>query len=270
MRKLFYLMYFVPFCLFSSILPFESPTVKYLKSTEISELSSGIDSIDCIYVINLDTRLEKWQRMKALFDERGVHGNRVSGVRGIAIPEEIQQELAGPYPIRLPKGALGCLLSHISVIKDAYERGFNRIWVFEDDVEFHEDVRQIPELLANLSEIDPSWDVFYTDVDSKNGQGNPILSLGSDFRPDQRYHPLEYYTQRRLVSNNIMKIGQRFGLYSFIVSRGGMKKILDYFTHVYLWTAVDVDIHYIPNIREYSTVKDIVSVWVSSGISDNH
>ena len=259
--------------LLSHISPFNTfdfPNSHQNEPIEISELESGVESIDCMYVINLDKRPEKWQRMQVLFDERGMHGNRVSGVKGWEIPIEIQQELAGYYPIRLPKGCLGCLLSHISVIKNAYERNFNRIWVFEDDVEFQEDIQQIPELLARLSKIDPEWDVFYTDIDSKNNEGVPILSLGSDFRPDQKYRLLEYYTKRNLVSDDIMRVRQRFGLYSYVVSRNGMKKIIDYFTHVYLWTAVDVDIHYIPGIREYSTVKDVVTIWTLSGVSDNY
>lgn len=242
----------------------ETPIIKYLKPIEITEPESGIELVDCIYVINLDERPEKWERMKALLSDQGLKANRMSGINGWKIPPKGQEELAGPYPIRLRGGHFGCLLSHVSVLKDAYERGFEIIWVCEDDIEFIESAKQIPTLLKNLSEIDPDWDVFYTDIDSKDKQGNYMRSVSSDFRPDRTYPPVEYYTERIQLTDDIMRIRQRFGMYSLLISRKGLKKILDYFTHLYLWTAVDIDIHYIPGIRQYSATRDIVSIWYSS------
>lgn len=252
--------------LFSHIYLYETPIEKYLKSIEVSEFESGLLGVDCIYVINLDKRPTKWDRMKKLCKLEGLNVNRVSGIDGLKIPFKIRKELAGPYPVRLTKGALGCLLSHISVIKDAYERDFEIIWIMEDDVVFIEDVKLIPNLLEKLFDIDPDWDIFYTDIDSKDKKGNYIKSVSSDFRPDRMHYPLKYYINRIVIDDDIMKIGQRFGMYSLFVSRKGIEKILNYFTHVYLWTAIDIDIHYIPGIREYSARKDIVSVWCDSSV----
>lgn len=254
--------------LFSHIYSYKTPLEKYLKSFQISENKSGIAGVDCIYVINLDKRREKWDRMKKLCEEQGLKINRVSGINGWKIPFEICKELAGPYPVRMRGGSLGCLLSHISVIKDAWERNFEVIWVMEDDLEFIEDIQWIPYLLGKLNKIDPYWDIFFTDVDSKDKNGNHLLSLSSDFRFDQDHYPLEYYIEKIPVDEDIMMIRQRFGMYSFLITRRGMEKVLDYFTHVYLWTAVDIDIHYIPYIREYSARKDIISVWCNSIFSD--
>jgi len=249
------------------IYSYETPVANYLKDIEITEFNSNLEGVDCIYVINLDERIQKWKRMKKLFKQQGLHINRVSGINGWRLPKQVQKELAGSYPLRMSGGQIGCLLSHISVVRDAYRRGFDLIWVLEDDVEFTGDVNHLPALLSNLSEIDPDWDVFYTDVDSKNDKGEYVPSLASDFRPDQSYFPLSYYTKRTQAGREIMKIGQRFGMYSLFISRKGIKKILDYFTHVYVWAAVDIDIHYIPNINEYSAMRDIVSIH-SRSISD--
>jgi GR25 family glycosyltransferase involved in LPS biosynthesis len=245
------------------IYPYETPVVKYLKPIEISEFESGLELVDCIYVINLDIRPEKWQRMKTLFEAQNIKINRMSGINGWEISEEVKRELVGNYPIRMLGGQFGCYLSHLSTVKDAYKRGFNIIWILEDDIEFTEDVNQIPYLLAKLSGIDPDWDVFYTDIDIKNRAGERIPSVTSDFRPDQEYYPLNCYTARTVIDKDIMKIGQRFGLHSVLISRKGIKKIIDYFTHVYLWTAVDIDIHYIPTIRQYSATRDIVANCIS-------
>ncbi len=266
---LLFLLFFGGACRLSAeIYSDETPTAKYLKKISLTEPISGIEMIDCIYVINLDERMQKWDRMVQLFDQRGLHGNRVGGINGWRLSEEIQAELAGPYPVHMRGGQLGCLLSHLSIIQDAFERNFDVIWVCEDDIEFLEDVRIIPELLINLYQIDPDWEVFYTDVDSKNSQGIRVPSLGSNFRPDQPHPPLSYYTQKEVLDNDLTRIRQRFGMYSVIISRNGIKKILDYFTHMYLWSPIDIDIHYIPNIREYSATRDIVSIWTQSAISD--
>ncbi|MBA3239380.1 MAG: glycosyltransferase family 25 protein [Parachlamydiaceae bacterium] len=251
------------------IYPTPTPVSKYLKKINSKVINSRVNRVDCIYVVNLDRRPEKWKRMQRLFKEAGINGNRFSAIDGLKISDEIQTELAGNYPVRMLRGEVGCLLSHVSVMKDAYDRGFDLIWVFEDDVEFIEDPHVMTPIIKALSSIDPNWDVLYTDMDSKHSSGEIALALGLDFRPDRLfYYPLEHYLRRKFVSADLMRLGQRYGLYSYLVSRKGMKKIYHYFTHVNLWTAVDIDIHYIPTIREYSTTREVVTLWTHSPISD--
>lgn len=247
--------------LHSYIYPYETPLTKYLEPIEITHFESGLPLIDCIYVLNLDERPKKWEKVKKLFDERGMNVNRVSGINGWEFSQEICEELAGPYPLKICGGQLGCLLSHVSIIKDAYDRGFNIIWVFEDDIEFVEDVNQIPQLLTEFSRIDPDWDIFYTDIDQRALPEGYYYrpNFMAQPRPDQPLYPLQYYFTRIQLSKNIMQTRYRWGTHSMVISRNGMKKILDYFTHVYLWAPVDVDLHLISGIREYSPIRDIVS-----------
>jgi GR25 family glycosyltransferase involved in LPS biosynthesis len=241
----------------------------FLHPIEITEDSSGMELIDCIYVINLEKRPEKWARVNELLRQEGLFPNRFNAIEGTKLSNNEQKELAGPYPIRMLPGEVGCLLSHISVIKDALERNYKTAWIFEDDFEFVEPPRTMIPLIKEISKIDPNWDILYTDVDSKDCHGVPSLALGSDYRPDRNHiHPDEYYLARTSVSKELMQIRQRYGLYSYIVSRKGMEKIYSYFTHRYLWTAVDIDLHYITNIREYSPKRDIVSIWIHSPFSD--
>jgi GR25 family glycosyltransferase involved in LPS biosynthesis len=240
--------------------PHETTRAKYLKPIEISETRSGLKPIDCIYVINLDERPEKWALLQPVFKELGLHVNRVSAINGWLLPKETISELQGPYqefPC-IPHGAVGCMLSHISVLKDAYDRGFQMIWIFEDDVVFKEDIKQIPQLLKKLSVIDPYWDVFYTDVDIRNKKGEYVKAWPLRPRPNQRIFSRGYYAERIVLCEDLMMIRNRYGLHSVILSRRGIEKILHYFTHVYLWTPIDNDIHAIPGIRQYSSTRDIV------------
>ena len=58
--------------------------------------------------------------------------------------------------------------------------------------------------------------------------------------------------KRKAISQNIMKIHARHGTHSMIISKKGIIKLLDYFTHVYLWGPIDNDMHYIHDLKEYS------------------
>ena len=58
----------------------------------------------------------------------------------------------------------------------------------------------------------------------------------------------------------MLRIYQRFGAYSMILSKTGIENVLRHFTNNYLWTSYDVDIHYIPGIRQYCVNRDVVSI----------
>lgn len=248
--------------LFAYIQSNETPVVNYLKPVEILNTESNIQNIDCIFVINLDRRPERWGKIENLCRKHKFCVNRFPAIDGWQLTDEDMKNLKGNYECQLTKGMVGCLLSHVSILKEAFARGYNVIWVMEDDIEIIDDIRLIPSLLSTLYEIDPDWDVFYTDRDGRNSSnGEYIFSLSSDFRPDDLFHqPLSYYLKREVVGEGIMRIGQRFCTHSLIFSKKGIEKILHYFIHVYLYSPIDIDIHYIPGIREYSVVKDIVGV----------
>jgi len=194
----------------------------FLKKCDLYSYDSNLDLIDKIYVINLDRRFEKWERVNKMLLDYGIVTSRFSGIEGQLLQEKDLKNLTGNFPKRMRLGQLGCFLSHLSVIQDAYNNNLNIIWIMEDDIDIVKDPNLVPFLIKELIQIDDDWDVFYTDIDSKNGQGDRVVSLSSDFRPDTVYLPLEYYTNRYEVSHNIQHIGQRFGNYSYVVSRKGI------------------------------------------------
>lgn len=236
-----------------------TPTIKYLKTIDVKETQSGIDLIDCVYVINLDVKPEKWKRMETLLKERGIHANRVAAINGWELSDTVAKELAGPYPVQLKGGALGCLLSHVSIYKDAYDRGFKTIWIMEDDVDFLGDIREIPNYLKVLSQIDSSWDIFYTDFDCRNDQGGYFIFNNEKGRPDQQLNPPWYYCLKVLACNGIIRTLGRYGTTSMLISRSGLEKLMNYFTHVYTYPPLDHDIHFIPGLKEYIPAKEIAT-----------
>lgn len=232
----------------------------YLVEADQINHFSGIYFIDCVYVINLQRRFDKWENVNDQLNKYSIYPTRFNAIDGWKLSKQDVDLLIGSYPMRMRVGQICCLLSHLSVIKSAYDRGFQCIWVCEDDIDIVEDPHQLSFILLNLYCIDFYWDILYTDIDTKGNNGIRVQSLMSDFRPDQENEPIEYYRQRIRINDDISEIKQRFGAYSMIISRNGMEKILRYFTSLYLWTAYDIDIHYIPNIKQYSMNRDIVTI----------
>ncbi len=240
--------------------PFQTPVTNYLKPIAITEHDSGLPYIDCIYVINLDSRADRWHRLQPVFEKMGISPNRVSAYVGKTITKEQKLDMFGPYPIRMPGPAIGCLLSHLSIIKDAYERGFSAVWIMEDDVEFLENAGVISKLMEDLTEIDSEWDFLYTDTNCRNPEGGYYYTGSWEFaRPDQNCPPYEVLNQRISVGSDFEITNMRYGLTSYILTRSGIEKLYRYFTHVFLWVPVDVDIHYIPGIRKYGVTRDVVT-----------
>lgn len=261
------------------IQPFKTQVAKEIVKISHLQPQSGMQSIDCMYVINLKEREEKWKRMQTICAEHTLFPSRVNAVKGTSLTTKTLKKLFGPYPYRrLKRGQVGCLLSHISIFADASARQFNRVWICEDDIEFIEDPHQLPELLDNLSQLDPDWDILYTDIESivpncykefNCEPGTELPNRSHDFRPNQYHYPLSYYLSKCVLNEDFTRIGQRYGSYSYFVSKKGIQKLVNYFLYIYLWTPIDVDVHYVPHIREYRLNKKVVSHWIDSNTHDS-
>ena len=142
---------------------------KYFKKAENKAGMHSMSNIDFIYVINLDPRPERYERTMRIFEPYGIYPYRFSAVNGWQLPFEAIDELGvvyepwmpqGPvctvyrhvngkeyqsfeimkepgvayYAHSLSRGAMGCLLSHVSILQDAYDSGYGTIWIMEDDV----------------------------------------------------------------------------------------------------------------------------------------
>lgn len=238
--------------------PFKTPVLEYIKTVEVQEYS-GLNLVDCIYVINLDERPKKWEKTEKLLCSFGLTPSRVSAINGWNLSKAAKKPLFGNYGITLRGGQIGCLLSHLSVIADAKKRDFSIAWVCEDDIEILEDPAVLEEVILELSSTDPDWDILFTDINSKNSRGKLIQNELIFARPDQPLFPEAYYRKRIPVSETLERVHFRVGTYSYLISQRGVNKILNYFSHVYLYLPIDLDMHFIPTIRSYCTRREIVS-----------
>lgn len=286
------------------MLPCHSSSIeKHFRRAENKSGFHGMENIDFIYMINLDQRPEKYERTMNALKPYGIFPYRFSAVNGWNLSFEAIDELGvmvepgmshGPicsvfrhvngeeiasfeimsepgvayYCHSMSRGAIGCILSHLSVLQDAYDSGYQTIWVMEDDVNISSDPHEISTLIQTLDSLAPGWDVLFTDPESKNSDGNQVYCGGIRPRPNFAYQSLDYYRQRFYVNGDILKLGLRFGSYSMIIRRSGIKKLLDYFKTYKVFFPYDMEYFFPPDIKLYACTRDIVTT-IAGGISDN-
>ncbi len=276
---------------------------KYLKPAEYKMGLHKMPNIDFIYMINLDKRPEKYANTMRALEPYGVYPYRFSAVNGWELSfdaiddlgtnyqpgtphgpicsvfrhvngkeimsfEVMKEEGIAYYCHSLSRGAIGCLLSHISVLQDAYNSGYQTIWVMEDDIRVVEDPHIISDLIDQLDRLAPGWDVFFTDDETKGADGSRFYCGGIRPRPNFQYQDLDYYYQRQYVNADIVKLGLRFGAYSMIIRRSGVEKLLNYFKTYHLFFPYDMEYFFPPGIKLYACTRDIVTT-IAGGISDN-
>jgi GR25 family glycosyltransferase involved in LPS biosynthesis len=125
---------------------------------------------DEVYCANLDRRGDRWENVKKQFDNHGIRVTRFSAVDG----KDITYDQFYPYFCDKPfingkhvyqvgdienKGALGCLKTHLGIIKDAKLKGHKRILIFEDDVVLSKDFDNEIRKIENLD-----WKMLYLGV----------------------------------------------------------------------------------------------------------
>ncbi len=264
----------------------------------------GMKNIDFIYTINLDERPEKFESCVQRLSPYGIHPFRFSAVNGWKLSLETINDVGIKYspgmnggqwgtcylfenkgePYHelvtkigqtyfshcMSRGAIGIVLSHLSVLQDAYDSGYETIWVMEDDIEVIRNPHLISELIEKLDHLvgKDGWDVLFTDRDTKNGNGNYVPCTGFAWRPN--FSPLNpsLFAQRQDLNAEFSQIGARYGAYSMIVRRSGMKKLLDFFAHYKIFLPYDMEFTQPPGILLFALRDDVVSTQPHA-LSDN-
>lgn len=274
---------------------------QYFKTPRHKASMHSMRNIDFIYMINLDQRPEKWKLSSNQLTPYGIVPFRFSAVNGWELsledindvglkfsPEmeggfmatsflrsdfepthEIIQNYGQTYFCHCTsRGAIGIALSHLSVLQDAYDSGYETIWVMEDDIQVKRDPRILSELIDELDQLvgEKNWDVLFTDRDIRGQYGNYVYASYAAKRPDfESSNALSIKTD---ISQNLRKIGARYGAHSMILRRTGMRKLLQFFKAHQLFLPYDLDYILPPGIKLYTVSEDIVGN-LPNAISDN-
>jgi hypothetical protein len=191
-------------CFLSCLLSFGAlgaSVAEQLKKVEGKSAHHCMRNIDFIYIINLDERPEKWASCIQQLLPYGIEPFRFSAINGWKLSNEVLDSVGVKYKPGMPEGwmatcflpnkhieemhvpgrgyihstmqqgAVGCILSHLSVLKDAWDSGYKTIWVMEDDIKVLQDPHILSELIDKLDSAvgEDGWDLLYTDVNLGGG-----------------------------------------------------------------------------------------------------
>lgn len=255
---------------------------------------SRMRNIDFIYLINLDKRPDKYRKSIAQLEKYNIHPCRFSAVCGWDLDLHTINSVGVKYKpgmdaamrassyltsnkkradtnyITTPGqtyfvhcfslGAIGCALSHLSVLKDAYDSGYETIWVMEDDIKIIKDPKILPVLIDHLNMFvgKGNWDILFTDRDFKNKKNEYVPNTGYARRPNFTPNNTEKFASRRNIGKEFRKIGARFGTTSMIISRTGMGKILAYYDKYHIFLPIDMELSMPNDINLYTVQEDVV------------
>lgn len=262
----------------------------HFKKIENPEMACPIEGIDFVYLINLDHRTEKLDKSLRQLENYGICPYRFSAVNGWELsPIEINKlgliftdDMTKKHPVRyypsnretdgikLPldhgfigktifgaqtsKGALGCTLSHLSILQHALEQQFDTILVLEDDIIVCQDPNILTQYMSFLDDEvgKENWDLLYTDPE------NHIAGTHIVWRPDSKNN--QGYQIREDLSTDITKVIHRFRTHSMIIKRSGIIKILDYMKKNLIFLPFDNELSHIPNLNKYMLKKNIITI----------
>lgn len=268
----------------------------HLKPVQNKSAAYSMRNVDFIYMINLDQRPEK---LKASLDQLapyGIYPCRFSAVNGWELSLEAINDVGLKFSpgmatgilgtCYLPdgnfepshqgisnygqtyfchcmaRGAIGIALSHISVLQDALDSGYETIWVMEDDIQVIRDPRTLSEMIDKLDLLvgAGNWDILFTDRDIRDANGQYATTYWAGKRPDYLVFTKENdYAQKKQVSPEFLKIGARSGAHSMLLRRSGIQKLLRFFYAHQIFFPYDMDYILPRGINLYTVADDIVS-----------
>ncbi len=253
-----------------------------------------IKNIDLIYMINLDSRPDKFQKCISQLHPYGISPYRFSAVNGWELDLEQINDVGVKYTpgtmkggfvatsyltpdgasedscINTPgqtyfvlgftRGMIGICLSHLSVLQDAYDSGYETIWVMEDNIEVIRDPRIISDVIDRLDQQVGvgNWDILFTDRDFRNQKLEYVRSTGYALRPNYRPQNPARFTEEREF-DWFRKVGARFGATSMIIRRSGIEKILSFLKTYQLFLPYDIELAAHSDMRLYTVKDDIIS-----------
>lgn len=268
------------------------------------EFFNQLRNIDFIYTINLDKRPEKYAHCVNELAPYGLVPFRFSAVNGWELTLEQLNDLGVKYEPGMAenlwgtaylldgnfephhevmsvygrnyfchcmtRGAIGICLSHLSILQDAFDSGYETIWVMEDDIEVIQDPRLLSYLIDDLDYYvgKDNWDILFTDQDTKDQNGNYIICRSVAKRPNFTPSNLKRFAQTQGINPLFRKVGARYGAYSMIVRRSGMEKLLSFLKTYKLFLPFDMEYTMPDDMNVYTLIYDVVST-LPRALSDN-
>ena len=138
-----------------------------------NNINKIIDFIDKIYIINLDERTDRYKNCLSQINNYNIENfERFSAIKPNF--EEINPIIYNNYSTYLSKdkkkyiiGATGCKFSHRDIIKDALNKNYENILIFEDDFLITKNfINNLNDYIKKMKNI--KWDMLYLGGNNKS------------------------------------------------------------------------------------------------------
>ena len=207
--------------------------------------------------VNLERRKDRKENMKKIFnDNLIINYEFYNAIDGLTLELNLDiYNLFKDNDFGSRKSFIGCALSHYNIWKELLNSDYNYYIVFEDDIRLTTNFRI--KLNKILSEINSNLDKY------------DYLLLGyTQYTINRNLYKNIYENDKEDISicilNKNLYIG---GTFSYIITKSGANKILDYIKHNSIKHGIDYLINIIPELNIYETQPSLVfSDWAEPGI----
>lgn len=151
------------------------------------------------FCIHLDRAVEREPFMTVFQTKLGRPIQRWSASEGTEIAK-LGWPRKHPHEPRTSDGALGCLDSHLRLLRHMLEKGYPMIGIFEDDAEFTGTLEELVAFYEEASSLEPAWD---------------ILVLGAN-----------EWVDVRAINPRITRPSRYWGTHAFLIRREAAEKVL--------------------------------------------
>lgn len=253
-----------------------------------------IYNVDFIYLINLDIRTDRLNRCLQQLSIYNIQPHRVPGINGWNLTQDVFNDIAMKITSSMiydqlvqyrfvaggvqgepfcpsdegisclhalaPAGGMGGCLTHLSIVYDGYLSNYDTIWVLEDDFTVNGNPHELSKYINELNRLvgENEWDVLFTDDDDYFTSDNLLANFGRSSWMKPGVPMNNSFVERTNVGDHFYKIGGRTQAHSYLVSRSGMKKIIDSVTSQGLFLPYDTELPCIPGIKLYNLKHDLV------------
>ena len=202
---------------------------------------------DKVYVLNLHKRSDRLQLMKKRLAFCEIDEYEVFGATDGSVMKKVWESMQNPY-FKNPN-YLGCAISHLSIYRDAVEKGYGRILIIEDDCRINANANK------NFQEI-------FSKVHLKSFD---LLYLGfiplSDDCAMWDYGGFSY-------TGNLAHAKNFWGLYGYGISQHLMREMLEVYDREF---PMEIDRYFVTHVQprgnSYGITPQIFAA--DDGYSDN-
>jgi GR25 family glycosyltransferase involved in LPS biosynthesis len=227
-------------------------------------LNKEFDKVVCI---NLIERKDKKEKIQKRFDELGIKVEWFHPVKfGFAdkIVKSINDNKIGKFNYNQPN-EIGAALSHYSVIKSALIEGIEKLFVFEDDILFHENFNE--KLETAFKKLPSNWDFislysFMYNISPQNIKINPYW-----MKMYKSWSLTSYGMNKKYMDIYIKKQDNFLEIADMVTYKLQENTNLKQYVTAPTLVIPDVDIH--SDIRKFMNYKSKMTI-LNLGIKNNY